>query len=296
MSWEAVRTPKERFADLPGFEFESHFTVIDDLRIHYLDEGEGRPVVLFHGEPTWSFLYRRVIEPLTSSGHRVIAPDYPGFGMSDKPTDPGFYTYDRHVAFMAALIERLDLRSATAVVQDWGGPIGLRLAVEHPDRFDRIVVMNTGLFSGHATPSPGFVAWRQFVERTEDLPIGMLMGRAAAAPWPEDVLAAYEAPFPAVRYKVGARRFPLIVPMAPNDPGATEMARVKTLMEQWTNPTLVLFADSDPIFSVRVGERWAERVPGAGDLEVVEGAGHYLQEDRGEDVGARIVRFLERTR
>lgn len=294
MTWASVRTPQDRFSGI-DYDFESRFETIDDLRIHYLDEGSGRPVVLFHGEPTWSFLYRKVIGPLLASGHRTIAPDYPGFGMSDKPTDPNFYTYDRHVAFMAELIERLDLRQATAVVQDWGGPIGLRLATEHADRFNRIVIMNTGLFSGQAPPSPGFVAWRQFVERTEDLPIGLIMSNAAAAPWPHDVLAAYEAPFPDVGFKVGARQFPLIVPMAPDDVGAARMAEVKARLEEWEKPVQVLFGDGDPIFSLRVGERWAARIPGAGLLEVVEGAGHFLQEDRGEEVGARIAAFLERT-
>lgn len=295
MTWASVRTPEDRFSSIPGYGFDSHFETIEGLRIHYLDEGSGRPVVLFHGEPTWSFLYRKIIGPLTASGHRVIAPDYPGFGMSDKPTEPGFYTYDRHVGFIAELLERLDIREATAVVQDWGGPIGLRLAVEHPDRFDRIVIMNTGLFSRRATPSPGFVAWRQFVEKTEDLPIGMIMANAAATPWPAEVLAAYEAPFPDVAFKTGAHRFPLIVPMAPDDAGASRMAEVRTRLEEWEKPVQVLFGDGDPVFSLRVGERWAQRVPGAGDLEIVEGAGHFLQEDRGEEVGSRIVAFLERT-
>lgn len=295
MTWDIVRTPDERFTDLPGYDFESRFTTIAGVRVHYLDEGSGKPIVLFHGEPTWSFLYRKVIGPLTAAGYRTIVPDYPGFGMSDKPTDPSFYTYDRHVEFMAELCDRLDLRAATAVVQDWGGPIGLRLAVEHQDRFDRIVIMNTGLFSGTATPSPGFVAWRQFVERTEDLPIGMIMADAAVTEWPAAVLAAYEAPFPDVGYKVGARQFPLIVPLEAGDPGAAAMTEVRSQLEQWTGPVQVLFGDSDVIFSTRVGERWSQRVPGAGELEVVTGAGHFLQEDRGEEVADRIVVFLDRT-
>jgi haloalkane dehalogenase len=295
MTWDTIRTPGDRFANLPGYGFESNYIDIDGIRVHYLDEGAGKPVVLFHGEPTWSFLYRRIIGPLTTAGYRSIVPDYPGFGMSDKPTDPSFYTYDRHVEFMAHLVEHLDLDAATAVVQDWGGPIGLRLAVEHPDRFDRLVIMNTGLFSGNPTSSPGFVAWRAFVEKTEDLPIGMIMANTAATTWPVDVLGTYEAPFPDVRFKVGAREFPLIVPMTTDDPGAAAQAAVKSRLEEWTKPVQVLFGDSDPIFSLRVGERWSERVPGAGELEIVAGAGHFLQEDRGEEVAERIIAFLERS-
>lgn len=295
MTWETIRTPADRFVNLPGYDFASNFADIADVRIHYLDEGRGKPVVLFHGEPTWSFLYRKLVGPLNAAGYRAIVPDYPGFGMSDKPTDPSFYTYDRHVEFMVDLIERLDLRAATAVVQDWGGPIGLRVAVEHPDRFDRLVIMNTGLFSGTPTPSPGFVAWREFVERTEDLPIGTIMANTAVAAWPADVLAAYEAPFPDVRYKTGAREFPLIVPMTADDPGAATQAEVKSRLEGWTGPVQVLFGDEDPIFPIRVGERWSERIPGAGELEIVHGAGHFVQEDRGEEVAERIVAFLKRS-
>jgi len=288
-----VRTPDERFQDLPGDDVEPHYATVDGLRIHYVDEGAGRPVVLFHGEPTWSFLYRKIVPLLVAAGYRAIVPDYPGFGRSDKPTDPSFYTYDRLVATMESLVDSLGLEAATAVVQDWGGPIGLRTAVERPAVFDRLVIMDTGLFSGEATPSPAFIAWREFVERTEDLPIGMIMANSAVTEWPDGVLAAYEAPFPNARFKVGARMLPLIVPLRPDDPGAAEMTAVKTALTRWTRPALVLWADQDPIFPVKVGERWATRVPGAGDLTIVEGAGHFLQEDAGEQVGARIVEFLE---
>jgi haloalkane dehalogenase len=293
VSWDALRTPDDRFSGLDGFAFEPHHHEIDGLRLHYLDEGDGPPVVLFHGEPTWSYLYRKMIPPLVEAGYRVIAPDYPGFGKSDKPTDPDFYTYDRHVEHMAKLIEALDLHDATAVVQDWGGPIGLRLAVEHPDRFSRLVILNTGLFSGQAPPSEGFLQWRLFVERNPDLPIGLIMARSAVTDWSESVFAAYEAPFPDEQYKVGAYRFPLIVPLDTESPGATEMTAVREALASWDRPAAVIFSTEDPIFSPAVGERFVKRIPGADELILVEGAGHFLQEDRGEEVAAHIVAFLE---
>ena len=166
MSVDAVRTPDERLEGLPDYPFESRYREVDGLRLAHLDEGEGKPVVFFHGEPTWSFLWRKVIPPVRDAGYRCIAPDYAGFGRSDKPTDVGWYTYDRHVELMAALLEELDLRDATAVVHDWGGPIGLRLAVEHPDRFSRIVIMETGPFTGHQRMSDAWLAFRDFVRET----------------------------------------------------------------------------------------------------------------------------------
>jgi haloalkane dehalogenase len=295
VTWDLIRKDPGTFADLPGYAFDHHFIDIDGINVHYLDEGDGPAVVLFHGDPTWSFLYRKIIPPLVAAGYRAIAPDYPGFGMSDTPVDPAFYTYDQHVAVMAALVEKLDVSGACAVVQDWGGPIGLRLAVDHPDRFSRIVVMNTALPSG-APPSAAFVQWRSFVEANPDLPIGMIMQRSAVTPWPDDVVAAYEAPFPDAAAKVGAHRFPLIVPIAPHDPGLETMLRVRRQLDSWSNPALILFGTADPMFPVKVGERWLERIPGADRLVLVDGAGHFLQEDQGEAVGAHIVEFLDDTR
>ena len=292
MTWEVIRKDSGRFADLPGYDFDHHFIEIDGVNVHYLDEGRGPAVVLFHGEPTWSFLYRKIIPALVEAGYRAIAPDYPGFGMSDTPIDPGFYTYDRHVAVMASLIEALNLNDACAVVQDWGGPIGLRLAVEHPDRFSRVVVMNTGLPSA-APPSQAFLQWRAFVEDNPDLPVGMIMQRSAIAAWPDDVVAAYEAPFPDAASKVGAHRFPLIVPISPDDPGGETMLHVRRRLETWSKPAVVIFGTADPIFPVKVGERWLDRIPGAERLILIEGAGHFLQEDQGEAVGAHIVEFLD---
>ena len=289
-----VTTPAERFAELPGYPFAGRSFSWEGMNLHYLDEGSGRPVVLFHGEPTWSFLYRRVIPLLTAAGFRAIAPDYPGFGKSDKPTDPDFYTYDNHVAAMNALVRHLDLDGATAVVQDWGGPIGLRVAMENQDRFARLSILNTGLFTGGGS-NPAFTAWRSFAEQNPDLPIAMIMGSASVTPWPAEVLAAYEAPFPTMEHKVGAWRFPLIVPLQVNDPGAEAMAAVRDALASWDRPTQVLFSTGDPIFSVRAGGRFVDLIPGATELETIDGAGHFLQEDAGEAVGAAIVAFLVRT-
>lgn len=286
------RTPEDRFADLPGFPYTPNYLEWEGLRLHYIDEGAGPPVVLFHGEPTWSFLYRRVAAVLMDAGYRVIAADQPGFGRSDKPTDPGFYTYDCHTAAATAVIEHLDLREATAVVQDWGGPIGLRIAVDHPDRFSRLVLLNTALFTGTGSPSPGFLAWRAFAEQAPDLPVRSIMRRTMVEQWADEVLDAYEAPFPDRAAKVGAHRFPLIVPLSPEDEGAAEMQRVHAALGDWERPALVLFSTEDPIFSTGVGRRLAERIPGAEPFETVAGAGHFLQEDRGPEVGARIAGFL----
>ncbi len=294
MTAPALRTPDERFDDLPGYDFEPHWFEWEGLRLHYVDEGSGAPVVLYHGEPTWAFLWRKVIPPILATGHRVLAPDYPGFGRSDKPTDPGFYTYDRHVAASRALVAHLDLDDATAVVQDWGGPIGLRTATEERDRFRRLVILNTGLFTGNP-PGEGFMRWRGFVEEHPDLPIERIMRGSAVTAWPDEVIDAYEAPFPSAEHKVGAHRFPLIVPLSADDAGAAEMAVTLRALEAWTDPVLVMFSDSDPIFHVKVGGKMAGKVPGAGPLQVVEGAGHFLQEDRGEEVGARIAAFLTAT-
>ena len=290
---EARRTPDERFASLPNFPFAPHYLEWRGLRLHYLDEGDGPPVVLFHGEPTWCFLYRAVAVPLLAAGYRVIAPDYPGFGRSDKPVDPAFYTYDNHTAAMGAIVEHLSLEGATAVVQDWGGPIGLRLAVSPPGRFTRLCVLNTSLFTG--PPSEGFLRWKAFATRGDDIPIGLVMRRSMVVAWSDEVIAGYEAPFPEAAFKVGVQRFPAIVPTSPTDPGAAEMREVQTALASWDRPALVLFSTADPIFSVEVERRFAAAIPGAGPLETIDGAGHFLQEDRGDEVGARIAAFLRRT-
>lgn len=293
---EVYRTPEERFRDLPGYPFEPHYAEIDGLRMHYVDEGAGEPILLLHGEPTWSYLYRKMI-PILSGRWRVVAPDLFGFGRSDKPTDRAFYTYERHVASIAALLERLDLTGITAVVQDWGGPVGFRVATEHPERFARLVALNTGVLKpGDRWPTEGFLRWRAFAEQAGlDLPAGSVMRVTAGSEVPADVLAAYDAPYPVRESRTGAAMFPLLVPISHEDPSAAAMHRVAEALSRWEKPTLVLFGADDPIFPAASAWALANLIPGAGEPEFLDGAGHFLQEDRGEDIAHRIVRFLEET-
>ncbi|HET7483239.1 MAG TPA: haloalkane dehalogenase [Actinomycetota bacterium] len=293
---EVFRTPDERFERLPGYDFQPNYIDLSGdlagLRMHRVDVGTGDPVLCLHGEPTWSFLYRTMI-PAISEVARVVAPDLIGFGRSDKPTDRDWYSYDRHTDSVVQLIEQLDLNGVTLVVHDWGGPIGLRVAVENPDRIARLVILNTGVFRpGPNWPTPGFAAWRQYAVDTPDLPIGSLIQGATTTNLSDDVVAAYDAPFPTVDSKAGAAAFPLLVPMTAEDDGAATMIEVRGALERWDKPTLVAFSDADPIFPQRAGERLAERIPGAVDFVPISGGGHFLQEDRGDEIAAHVVRFL----
>ena len=288
---DAYRTPDERFADLPDFPYEPRYREVDGLRLAHIDEGSGSPIVLVHGEPTWSFLWRKTIAPLLGAGHRCIAPDLAGFGRSDKPTDRGWYSYDRHAELVGGLLTDLDVRDATVVVHDWGGPIGLRAAVEHPDRIARMVIMDTGLFTGEQPMSDAWKTFRDFVERTEDLPVGMLVAGAVARGMDEEVTAAYEAPFPVAESKAGARAFPLMLPTSPEMPGAAAGKRVLEALRVDTRPKLHLWADSDPIIPFKVGERFAAAI-NAAPPEKIENASHFLQEDAGEQIGGRIAEWL----
>lgn len=288
---DVFRTPDERFAELPGYAFEPHYAEVGGLRMHYVDEGEGDPVVCFHGEPSWAYLYRKMVPPLVEGGHRVICPDLVGFGRSDKPTDRGWYSYDRHTEQVTGLLAELDLHRAAVVVQDWGGPIGLRWAVENADRVARLVVMNTGLFTGRV--SKGFMAWRDFAERNPDLPVGFVVQGATSTELPDDVVAAYEAPFPTVESKAGAAQFPLLVPIEEGAPGAAEMVAVIEELRGWDKPALVAFSDQDPVFPYpRAGEEFTTMIPGAGEQVRIVGASHFLQEDAGEPVAEHILRFM----
>ena len=291
MTGDVVRTPEERLQGLPDFPFESSYAEIDGLRLAYLDEGEGPTVVFFHGAPTWSFLWRKVIPPVRDAGHRCIAPDFAGFGRSDKPTDIGWYTYDRHVELIAGLLERLDVRDATAVVHDWGGLIGLRLAVEHPERFSRLVIMDTGPATGRQQMSDTWLQFRDFVSRTEDLPVGFLVRGGCKNDPGDEVIAAYEAPYPSPESKAGARAFPLIVPTEPDAPGAVEGQRVADALRTDERPTLLLWADSDPVMPFSMGERLAERLNFPAPRPI-ENAGHFLQEDAGVQIGEIIAEWL----
>jgi haloalkane dehalogenase len=288
---DAIRTPDELFAGLPDFPWEPRFEVIDGLRMAYVDEGDGRPVVMWHGEPTWGFLWRKVARALLDAGHRVILPDLPGFGRSDKPMDVSWYSYDRHVAMAGALLEALDVRGATFVTHDWGGPIGLRLAVEQPERAARLVAMDTGLFTGHQPMSETWHTFRAFVERQEELPIGFLVRAGCAVDPGDEVAAAYEAPFPSEAAKAGARAFPAIVPTEPSAPGAEAGRRTLAALQEDERPLLMLWGAEDRPLPPSAGEAFASAL-GRPAPRLVAGAGHYLQEDRGDEVGALIAGWL----
>ena len=291
---EIFRTPDERFEGLPGYDFAPHYAEIDGLRLHYVDEGprEGTPIVCFHGEPTWAYLYRKMLPPLVAAGHRVICPDYVGFGRSDKPTDRGWYSYDGHVELMTALLDRLELRGATVVVQDWGGPIGLRWAVEQEERVERLVVLNTGIFTGRV--SKGFLAWRDFAQKNPDLPVGFVLQGATKSELAPEVVAAYEAPFPSPESKAGAAQFPLLVPTEEDGPGASQMRDVADALSRWQKPALVAFSDSDPVFPhPKSGQVFCDRIPGARPQVTIAGAAHFLQEDEGEQITDEMLAFFQ---
>jgi haloalkane dehalogenase len=288
---ETIRTPDELLADLPDFPFAPAYRQFDGIRLAHLDVGSGPAVVFVHGEPTWSFLWRHVIALVREAGYRCIAPDLPGFGRSDKPIDMGWYTYDRHTESVLALVDELDLRDATIVVHDWGGPIGLRVAVERPNRIARIVVLDTGLFTGRQPMNDAWMAFRAFVERTEDLPVGLLVRRACLHDPGDEVIAAYDAPFPNPAAKAGARAFPLILPLSPDAPGADAGQRVLKALGGDTRPKLFLWAESDPVLPLETGRRFAAAL--GGELHhVIAGASHFLQEDAGPQIGRLIADWL----
>jgi haloalkane dehalogenase len=290
---DVFRTPDERFDGLPAFDFDPHYAEIDGLRLHYVDEGpaDGRPIVCFHGEPTWAYLYRKMLSPLVSAGHRVVCADYAGFGRSDKPTDRGWYSFDRHLELVSAVLAGLDLDDAVVVVQDWGGPIGLSWAVANADRVGALVILNTGLFLGRV--SKGFLAWRNFAEKNPDLPVGFVIQGGTTTELPDDVVAAYEAPFPSAESKAGAAQFPLLVPMSEDEPMAAQQREVSDALSRWEKPALVAFSDTDPVFPYpKGGDRFVGLIPTVTDQVRIEGAAHFLQEDRGEQIAREILRFL----
>ncbi len=295
-----LRTPDERFASLPDFPFEPHYLELaDGLRVHYLDEGPAgaAPVLLMHGEPSWSFLYRKMIPVLVAAGHRCIAPDLVGFGRSDKPADQDDYTYQRHVDWMSeALFDRLDLRDITYFGQDWGGLIGLRLLAAQPDRFARVVVGNTGLPTGDRTPNDAFLSWQKFAKESPVFPIGGIINGGTATDLSEDVIAAYDAPFPDDTYKAGARRFPVLVPTSPDDPASEANTRAWEVLRAFDRPFLCAFSDSDPV-TKGGSSAFIGHVPGTEGQPhtTIEGGGHFLQEDKGEELAGVIVDFIAST-
>ena len=298
---ETLRTPDDRFVDLADYPFAPHYVDVADgeggsLRIHYLDEGpsSAAPVLLLHGEPSWSYLYRHMIPPLVAAGHRVVVPDLVGFGRSDKPTETSDYTYARHVAWMSeALLGRLDLRDITLFAQDWGGLVGLRLVAAAPDRFARVAVGNTGLPTGHATPPEPFLDWQRFSRESPVFPIGNIIDGGTLTSLSDGVIAAYDAPFPDESYKAGARIFPSLVPTSPDDPASADNVAAWEVLSQFERPWLTCFSDSDPITGG--GEAvFIERVPGARGQPhtTIENAHHFLQEDQGPRLAEVLIDFI----
>lgn len=292
---EIYRTPDERFAALPGYPFAPHYLTVDGLRIHYVDEGprDASPVLLLHGEPSWSYLYRTMIPLITQAGYRIVAPDLVGLGRSDKPIDRAAYTYARHVAWMAGVLVALDLQGITLVCQDWGGLIGLRLVAEEAARFARVVAANTGLPTGDQPLGRAFAVWQRFSQTSPDFPVGNIIQNGCKTALAPAVLAAYDAPFPDERAKAGARQFPLLVPTTPDDPAAAANRAAWAVLRTWDKPFLTAFSDSDPI--TQGGERiFQALIPGArGQQHVtIGGAGHFLQEDKGAELAEVVVRFI----
>lgn len=300
---DVLRTPDDRFDGLAGYAFAPRWTevVADDgtpLRIHHIDEGPpgADPVLCMHGEPSWCYLYRLMVGPLVAAGHRVVAPDLVGFGRSDKPADRDDYTYARHVAWMTAWLEANDLRNITLVCQDWGGLIGLRVVAEHPDRFDRIVVANTFLPTGDRPAGEGFLKWRSFSQEVPEFNSGKVVQSGCATTLAPEVVDAYNAPFPDQAHTAGARQFPTLVPITPDDPASAANRAAWKVLEAWDRPMLCAFSDQDPVTAGN--ERgFLKRVPGTRGQRhtTIEGAGHFLQEDKGPELAAVVNAFIADT-
>jgi len=284
-----MRTPDERFANLPGYDCTPHYLEWQGLRAHYVHEGEGEQVFLcLHGEPTWAYLYRRMIAPFAASGARVVAPDFIGFGRSDKIEDDAFYTFDMHRTFLLHFIERLDLTRITLVVQDWGGLLGLTLPMEMPERFERLLVMNTTLGTGDVALSPGFVAWRDYVAKNPSLDCAKLMQRACPHLTPAEA-AAYEAPFPDAASKAGVRRFPQLVPDRKDAPGAALSRKARTWWKRsWKGASFMAVGAKDPVLGVPVMEALRKSIRNCPEPYVHPEGGHFLQE-WGEDIAAKAL-------
>ncbi len=294
---KTLRTPEERFANLPGYPFEPNYVELAGMRMHFVDEGprDRNIALLLHGEPSWSYLYRHMIPPLANAGLRVIAPDLIGFGRSDKPASKRDYSYAGHVDWMTAFIEALDLRDITLFCQDWGSLIGLRVAAENEGRFARVALGNGGLPTGDQPMPRAFTIWRTFARFSPWFPIGRILQSGTVTELPDDVVAAYDAPFPSSRYKAGARAFPTLVPTTPNDPASDANRAAWRVFEQWQKPFLTTFSNRDPI--TRGGEApWQENVPGAkGTRHVkIRNAGHFLQEDKGPELAEVLIGFIAR--
>jgi haloalkane dehalogenase len=297
---DVLRTPDSRFENLPDFAFAPRYLMVDDseggqLRVHYLDEGpaDAPPVLLLHGEPSWCYLYRKMIPILVAAGHRVIAPDLVGFGRSDKPSKRSDYTYQRHVDWMQAVLDQLSLNRITLVCQDWGGLIGLRLVAENPQRFARVVAANTMLPTGDHNPGEAFKSWQDYSQKVPEFPVGSIINRATTTELPPAVIDAYDAPYPDEPYKVGARQFPLLVPITPTDPAADKNRAAWTVLMKWDKPFLTAFSDADPITAGgdKLMQKLIPGTQGQAHTTIVNG-GHFLQEDQGEVLAQVVVSFI----
>jgi len=298
---QTLRTPDERFLNLAGYPFAPHYVEVADgdggrLRMHYVDEGppSPNPVLLLHGEPSWSYLYRKMIPVLVAAGHRCVAPDLVGFGRSDKPAARTDYTYARHVEWLRELLfDRLDLSGITLVCQDWGGLLGLRLVAEHAHRFDRIVAANTFLPTGDTSPGEAFLAWRKYSQEVPVFATSRIIGGATQTELSADVQAGYDAPYPDETYKAGARQFPTLVPATADDPASEANRRAWRILERWDKPFLTAFSDSDPV-TAGGDVLFQRRIPGCKGQPhtTVTGAGHFLQEDKGEELARVVVDFI----
>lgn len=292
-----IRTPEDRFDSIKDFPYEPRYIEINGLRIHYVDVGEGELILCLHGEPTWSYLYRKMIPDL-SNHHRVLAMDFVGFGRSDKLTEISEYSFQMHHDTLVSFIQGLELEEITLVVQDWGGLIGLTVASEMPERFARLVIMNTFLPTGEEPLGEAFHTWRAFVERIPNVSIGRVIRSAMAERdrLSDSAKAAYEAPFPEEKYKAGAAAWPLLVPVSPDDPGAKEMRGAREVYSKWSKPVLVMFSDSDPITGPGY-KFFRQLIPTAREQPeaIIEDAGHFLQEEKGEEIAAYILEFIQRT-
>ena len=290
-----LRTPEERFHNLPDFPYEPHYSEIGGLRIAYIDEGpkEGPVVLLMHGEPAWSFLYRKMIPVLVQAGMRVLAPDQVGFGRTDKPSHRADYTYENHVQWMSAWLESVDVSEITLFCQDWGSLIGLRMIAEMPHRFARIALSNGALPTGMEEMPRAFHIWRAFAKYSPWFPIGKIVRFGCAQGLSDEAVIAYDAPYPNSRYKIGARVFPTLVPIEPSDPARQANELAWDMYKTWTKPFITLFSTRDPI--TKGGEKmWQKNVPGAANQNhtKIRGAGHFVQEDKGQEVAQALVAFI----
>jgi haloalkane dehalogenase len=300
---DALRTPDDRFADLPGYPFEPHYVEIPDgeggtLRVHHLDEGpaDGPVVLLLHGEPSWSYLYRHMVPVLTGAGLRAVVPDLVGFGRSDKPAQRTDYTYARHVQWLSShVFDALDLRDITLVCQDWGGLLGLRLLCAQPDRFAAAVAANTFLPTGEGKPGEAFLNWQRFSQEVPEFPTGFIINSGCTTDLSPEVMAAYDAPYPDESYKEGARQFPLLVPTSTDDPESAANIAAWEVLEAFPRPFVCAFSDSDPITAGN-DRHLKARIAGAQGAPhtVIEGGGHFLQEDRGPALAQVVIDLIAR--